>query len=150
MKSTAPIKRASKNTVIITIPVEPMSSFFVDQETFFNSVLTSLKNLIGFFSIFIPQFWQAWRDSPTSLRTQASLRRLTSLTDGRSSTYGLFLALLGARSLRIPLFCQALAPLHYLSYFQSSEFLAGLEGFEPPTCGFGVRRSSQLELQAFD
>jgi hypothetical protein len=26
--------------------------------------------------------------------------------------------------------------------------LAGLEGFEPPSSGFGDRRSSQLELQA--
>ncbi len=28
-------------------------------------------------------------------------------------------------------------------------FLAGLEGFEPPTPGFGIRCSSQLELQTF-
>ena len=76
-----PIKTLSKNTEIITIHVELISSFFVDQETFFISVLTSLKNLISFFIIvynslgpsiryYAPQdqlllrkSWQAWRDS---------------------------------------------------------------------------------------
>ena len=46
------MKSVSKKTVTITIHVELNNSFLVDQETFFISVLTSLKNFVSLFNIF--------------------------------------------------------------------------------------------------
>jgi hypothetical protein len=99
------INSVSKNTETITMPVALVSSFLVDQETFFISVLTSEKNLNILFAI-------------SSLASNPSL---------------------------LPNSSQFIA-YRYCARFK---ILAGLEGFEPPTSGFGVRRSSQLELQAY-
>ncbi len=38
--------------------------------------------------------------------------------------------------------------IYSLNLFITPEIIAGLEGLEPPTSGFGVRRTSQIVLQA--
>ncbi len=64
-------------------------------------VNSALKLTFTSFRKFWPHLWWSWRESPTALG-RASLRRLPSLTVGRPTAYGLFLAPLGVRSLRFP------------------------------------------------
>ncbi len=96
-KSQNPIKTARMATDTMTIIVELISSRLVDQETFFNSALTSFMNVAILFINAFPHFpAQARRDSSTTAR-DARLRRLPSGADARSSTYGLFLVIRSAR-----------------------------------------------------
>ena len=78
--------------------------------------------------------WWRWRDSPTTARG-ARLRRLPSLADGRSTTYGLFLPSVGARSLRI------LTRHDEENYL---EILVEVEGFEPSSPGYAQEVSTCL------
>ena len=51
-KSHIPIKRANKNTEIKTTVVALINSSLVDQETFFSSVFTSVRNFFIRFILF--------------------------------------------------------------------------------------------------
>ena len=82
IKSTTPIKMPKIPELIRTTQVESISSFRVDQDTFFNSSTTSTKNCLIFESILLNKILQAWKDlnpQPSGLEPAALPVRATGL-----------------------------------------------------------------------
>ena len=139
--SKIPVKTESKITTIITKIVNFWSIFLVGQETFLNSTFTSRRNsfTLGIRKISRPGGTRRLRFAPVghplihcSFSSQFHNPRVSSLCS----------------SVRVltnshPTLSRAPYSSHSVP-FESWVLLktAGLEGLEPPTLGFGVRRST--------